>query len=103
MNLDVIGGTEHLPLGGVSCKAIEGRQGIRRNGRAFPLDDVAIVVVMRWLHEDETKAAPHRATVHYLSPFAQMLVLPRWKCIRDECRDGRRLSAADEEIIRTRA
>jgi len=59
VNVDVEVGTEHLPLGAVLGKAVERGERIRWNGGTLPLDDVAIIVVVRRLHQHETKTTPH--------------------------------------------
>ena len=54
-------GAEQLPLGGAEREAIDGGERVRRHGRAHPLHDVAVVVVMRRLDQDELKAPFGRA------------------------------------------
>ena len=49
--------SEHLPLGAIDGEAIEAGERIRRDRRAEPLDDVAVVVVVRRLDQDEPEAA----------------------------------------------
>ena len=55
-----------LPLGAVLGEAVERGERVRRDGRAEPLDDVAVVVVMRRLdHQDgelRARATPCRTS-----------------------------------------
>ena len=58
--------TERLPFDGVAGQRIDRRQRIGRNGRARPLNDVAVAVVMRRLdqHELETAVGPRHRRKH---------------------------------------
>ena len=49
-------GAEHVPRGGAQRQAIDGGERVRRHGRAEPLHDIAVGIVMRRLDEDELKA-----------------------------------------------
>ena len=49
-------GAEQLPLGRAERKAIDRGKRVRRHGRAQPLHDIAVIVVMRRLDQDELKA-----------------------------------------------
>src|SRR3569833_2214043 len=46
---------QHLALGAVAREAVERRQRVRGDGRQRPLDDVAVVVVMRRLHQNQAE------------------------------------------------
>src|SRR5262249_29613671 len=63
MNLDLDIRAEHAPLGAILRETVERGERSGRNRRTQPLDDVAIVVVMRRLHQHEAKAllaaSPH--------------------------------------------
>ena len=56
MNVDLDIRPEHAPIGAILRETIERGQRGRRYRRAKPLDDVAVVVVMRRLHQHEAKA-----------------------------------------------
>jgi hypothetical protein len=47
---------EHASLLAVERKTVDYRQCIRGNGRSQPLDDVAVIVVVRWLDQDQREA-----------------------------------------------
>ena len=49
-------GAEQLPLGRAEGKAIDRGERVRRHGRAQPLHDIAVIVVVRRLDQDELKA-----------------------------------------------
>jgi hypothetical protein len=53
LDLDVV--AEHVPLRAVARQAKDRRERVRRNGRAEPLDHIAVVVVMRRLDENQAK------------------------------------------------
>src|SRR5580704_4257731 len=55
-DVDVI--PQHAPLLAVERKAIDHRQRVRRNRRPQPLDDVAVIVVVRWFDQNQRKALP---------------------------------------------
>src|SRR5205807_9166649 len=64
VDLDPNIGPEHLPLCDVLGDRVEAGQRIGRDPRAQPLDDVAVVVVMRRLDQLDDKAAlPHAASL----------------------------------------
>jgi hypothetical protein len=46
-------GAEDAAVGAIEHEAVHDGEGVRGNGRAEPLDDVAVVVVVRRLDEDE--------------------------------------------------
>ena len=50
-DLDLV--TQHLALGAVEREAVERRERVRRDRRAHPLDDVAVVVVVGRLDQEE--------------------------------------------------
>ena len=54
LELDIL--AQALLLGAGLGEPVEHRQGVGRNRRSVPLDDIAIVVVMRGLDEHETEA-----------------------------------------------
>src|SRR5262249_7072149 len=56
---DVDGGvaSEHGAFRRIAAQAVENRQRVRRDERAYPLDDVAVVVVMRRLDQNELAAS----------------------------------------------
>src|SRR5205814_9421383 len=54
--IDVI--AENATLRAIARETLERRERVRWNRGAQPLDDVAVVVVMRRLHEDETELLP---------------------------------------------
>ena len=57
-HLDVDGDVrpEHPPLGAIGRDAVDGGERIRRDHRPPPADDVAVVVVVRRLDQDELEA-----------------------------------------------
>ena len=55
-NFDIDVFAEHAALGGVIRYAVDAGQRIRRQRRPEPLDDVAVVVVMRRLDEKQHKS-----------------------------------------------
>ena len=57
VDLDI--GAEHLPLGAVEREAIDRGERIGRDQRPPPADDIAVIVVMGRLDQDELKAAIH--------------------------------------------
>ena len=59
-------GSEHGPLRRIAPQAVEHGERVRGDERAHPLDDVAVVVVMRRLDQDELEAPlrPRRCTCH---------------------------------------
>ena len=63
VDLDVV--AEHVPLGAVAGEAVERGERIRRNRRAKPLDDVAVIVVVRRLHQHEAKPPTQASTGHH--------------------------------------
>jgi hypothetical protein len=73
MNVDVGIGTEHLLVNEFLGDAVDRRKRIRRDRRAVPLDDIAVVVVMRRLDQDETEPASLSPTGHVHPPSR-----PRW-------------------------
>src|SRR5205814_1046837 len=54
MNLQ-LGVAEDAAGCGVESETVKGGERVRRNRRAKPLDDVAVVVVVRRLHQDEAE------------------------------------------------
>src|SRR5262245_1203204 len=64
MNVDLDIRPEHAPLGAILRETVERGERSRRYRRTQPLDDVAIVVVMRRLHQHQAKtlltARPHQ-------------------------------------------
>jgi hypothetical protein len=56
MNVDLDIRPEHAPLGAILRETVERGERSRRYRRTQPLDDVAIVVVMRRLHQHQAKA-----------------------------------------------
>ena len=64
-------GSQHLALCGVDREPIERSQRIRRHDRAEPLDHIAVVVVMRWLDQDQLEATlGSKAVGHPSGPVA---------------------------------
>jgi hypothetical protein len=57
--LDVDVAAEQLPFGAVLDKAIERGERIRWNRRTLLLDDVAVIIIVRRLHQHDTKTTPH--------------------------------------------
>src|SRR5262249_15622944 len=51
-------GSEHSAFRRIAPQAVENRQRVRRDERAYPLDDVAVVVVMLRLDQNELEAPP---------------------------------------------
>src|SRR5262249_54798695 len=51
---------ENLALCAIGCDAVDGGQRIRRNHCAPPAYHVAIVVIVRWLDQNELEASPWR-------------------------------------------
>src|SRR5262249_41208567 len=78
MNVDLDIRPEHAALGAILRETIERGERSRRYRRTQPLDDVAIVVVMRRLHQHEAKtllaapfhSEPPRAPGRHLSLYA---------------------------------
>jgi hypothetical protein len=62
-------GPQHLALGGVDREPIERSQRVRRHDRTEPLNHVAVVVVMRWLDQDQLKAALRSNAVRHTRPL----------------------------------
>ena len=54
-------GAEHLPLGRTVGEAEDGGKRVRRHRRAEPLHDIAVVVVMRRLNEDQLELTAGRS------------------------------------------
>ena len=48
-------GAKRMPFGAIGGEAVEAGERVRRDRRAQPLDDVAVVVVVRRLDEDQTE------------------------------------------------
>ena len=66
VDLDIV--AEDAALFAVERQAVEHRQRIRRNRGAEPLDDVAVVVVVRRLDENQGESphnGPHRRVIHH--------------------------------------
>ena len=57
-------GPQHAAIGAILRDAVKRRQRVRRDRRAQPLNDVAVVVVMRGLDQDETETTPGRGGNH---------------------------------------
>ena len=57
IDLDVL--AEHMPLGAIEGEAVDRGERIRRDQGPPPANDVAVIVVMRRLDQDELKAALH--------------------------------------------
>jgi hypothetical protein len=57
-HLDVDSGVraEHLPFGAIHCDAVDGGKRIRGDQRPPPADDIAVIVIVRWLDQNELKA-----------------------------------------------
>ncbi len=55
VDLDI--GTQDFALGAVVEQAVDAGQGVRRHRRAEPADDIAVVVVMRRLHQHDAEFA----------------------------------------------
>jgi hypothetical protein len=53
LDLDIL--PEHMPLRAIPRQPINGRERIRRNRRAKPLDHVPVIIIVRRLNEDEAK------------------------------------------------
>ena len=49
-------GAKQLPLGGALGETVDRGERVRRHGRTDPLHDIAVVVIMRRLDQDELKA-----------------------------------------------
>ena len=62
LDLDVI--AEHATVRAVAGDAVEAGERVRRDRRAEPLDDVAVIVVMRRLDQHEAKA-PRNVAIRY--------------------------------------
>ena len=73
-NIDGKRGAEDLARGSAHGKAIDGSERVRRHGRAEPLHDITVSVVMRWLDEDELEA-PAVCFAHHQRPLFGMLAL----------------------------
>ena len=56
-DVDIDVGTENLALGAVVDQAIDAGKRVRRHRRAVPADDIAVVVVMRRLHQHDAEFA----------------------------------------------
>ena len=58
-DIDIDGniGTQDLALRAVECEAVNRGERVGRDQRPPPADDIAVIVVMRGLYEDELKAA----------------------------------------------
>src|ERR1700726_3795772 len=54
-DVDIDIGPEHVALRAIVDQAVHRRQRIRRHWRAEPADDIAVVVVMRRLHQDHAE------------------------------------------------
>ena len=52
--LDII--AEDMPLCAIASQPIDGSERIGRNSRTEPLDDIALVIVVRRFNEDEAKS-----------------------------------------------
>ena len=63
MDIDIHVTAQHLPVRTVLRDAGKRRQRIRRDGGAEPLDDVAVVVIMRRLEQYETKTPMHKGSL----------------------------------------
>ena len=58
--LDVDGDirSEHEPLGTISCNCVDGGKRVRRDHRPPPANYISVVIVVRWLDQNELKAPP---------------------------------------------
>src|SRR6202044_3052229 len=63
IDLDVDVGTEHAVIGALPHQPIDAGERVRRQGRAQPLDDIAVLVVMRRLDQLDPKRALGQITV----------------------------------------
>ena len=54
LNLDIL--AEHLVLRALGDQAVDRRQRVRGDRRAKPLNDVTVVVIVRWLNQDDKKS-----------------------------------------------
>jgi hypothetical protein len=61
VDVDII--AEHAAVGAILGETVQRGQRIRRDRRAQPLDDIAVVVVMRRLDQQEAETPP-RPTLH---------------------------------------
>src|ERR1700748_1737389 len=57
LELDIDVGAENAPFRAFRQQSVDAREAVRRNGRAAPLDDVAVVVVMRRLDQNDGELA----------------------------------------------
>ena len=65
-NLDI--GTEDAVGGALRDQAIDAGKAVRRNAGAKPLDDVAVIIVMRRLDQDGKKRPPRLPIRHNNTP-----------------------------------
>ena len=63
IDLDVDVGTEHAVIGALPHQPIDAGERVRRQSRAQPLDDIAVLVVMRRLDQLDPKRALGQITV----------------------------------------
>ena len=68
VDLDVDVGAEHAVVGAFPHQPIDAGQRVRRQRRAQPLDDIAILVVVRRLDQLDPKGAPGQITVQTNPP-----------------------------------
>src|ERR1700733_542837 len=69
LEFDVDLGAENLGLSAFPQQSVDAGQAVRRDGRAPPLDDIAVVVVMRRLDQhDREPALGHQALMGGLRP-----------------------------------
>ena len=67
--------TEHAPLLAVERKAVKHRERIRGNGGAQPLDDVSIVVVVRWFDQHQRESLAHPLSGRPRTPSKRMEII----------------------------
>ena len=68
VDLDVDVGAEHAVVGALPHQPVDAGERVRRQGRAQPLDDIAILVVVRRLDQLDPKGALGQITVQITPP-----------------------------------